>query len=56
MICLPWAGGNSTAYRNWEVPKVEVVAIELPGRNARLIETPMTDVHMIVNRLIEVGR
>lgn len=35
MVCLHWAGGNASIYRAWDLgPNVEVVAIELPGRQA----------------------
>lgn len=35
LVCLHWAGGNSSIYRAWDLgPAVEVVAIELPGRQA----------------------
>jgi hypothetical protein len=32
MVCLPWAGGNSTIFVGWDLPDVEIVAVELPGR------------------------
>lgn len=34
LICLAWAGGNSSIYRDWEFAGVEVCAVELPGRLA----------------------
>jgi surfactin synthase thioesterase subunit len=32
MVCMAWAGGNSTSYRNWDLPDTEVIFVELPGR------------------------
>lgn len=34
MLCLAWAGGNSSIYKDWRIPDVEILAVELPGRNA----------------------
>lgn len=34
MLCLAWAGGNSSVYKTWRLPDVEILAVELPGRNA----------------------
>ncbi len=34
MLCLAWAGGNSALFKSWRIPDVEILAVELPGRNA----------------------
>ncbi|MBD3225124.1 MAG: alpha/beta fold hydrolase [Caldithrix sp.] len=42
LICLPFAGGTSNAFRNWTryLPdSIELCAVELPGRGHRLSET-----------------
>ncbi len=41
LFCLPFAGGATTAYREWPdkiFPPVEVVLVELPGRGRRIRE------------------
>ncbi|GAB5034910.1 microcystin synthetase-associated thioesterase [Nannochloropsis oceanica] len=54
MICLAWAGGNSTIYRSWDLgPDIETVAVELPGRNARIQETPLKNFEVIVARIVQ---
>lgn len=34
VVCLGWAGSNSNAFKTWEIPGAEVLAVELPARNA----------------------
>lgn len=41
LVCFPYAGGSATAFRTWPdalPPEVEVLAIALPGRDARARE------------------
>lgn len=43
LFCFPYAGGGVFEYRAWALsvaPEVEIVAVQLPGREARLPETP----------------
>ncbi len=43
LLCFPYAGGSSAAYRSWIAqlgPEIEVAAIELPGRSHRFGEEP----------------
>jgi len=43
LFCFPYAGGNSTIYRNWptSLPDlIEVCPVHLPGRAGRLNEQP----------------
>jgi medium-chain acyl-[acyl-carrier-protein] hydrolase len=45
LFCLPFAGGGSQIYRHWpdELPaEIGVYAIQLPGRGARLRESPIS--------------
>ncbi|MEV0001657.1 alpha/beta fold hydrolase [Micromonospora sp. NPDC050980] len=48
LFCLPYAGGSAMrVYGRWqrELPdSVEVVPVELAGRGARIVETPLTSV------------
>jgi medium-chain acyl-[acyl-carrier-protein] hydrolase len=42
LVCLPFAGGGATLYRDWDylLPSwIEVCSFELPGRGARFRET-----------------
>ncbi len=43
LFCLPYAGAGASAYRRWPAqtgPDVEVVAVQLPGRENRILEDP----------------
>ncbi len=45
LFCFPYAGGNSTIFRNWpeKLPQgVEVCPVQMPGRIGRLKEAPFT--------------
>jgi medium-chain acyl-[acyl-carrier-protein] hydrolase len=45
LVCFPWAGGSASVFRTWPdelPPEVEVLAIAMPGRDARVRE-PMFD-------------
>jgi medium-chain acyl-[acyl-carrier-protein] hydrolase len=55
LICLPHAGGGAAAYRAWAAslaPDIEVVAIRLPGREARFRERPFTRLDDLVPPLV----
>jgi medium-chain acyl-[acyl-carrier-protein] hydrolase len=42
LFCLPYAGGSSAIYREWQkqvVPKVQICPVELPGRGRRSTES-----------------
>lgn len=54
LICLPWAGGGASGYRDWapHLPEdVEVVAVQLPGRESRLAEPSVSAMEPLVARL-----
>jgi medium-chain acyl-[acyl-carrier-protein] hydrolase len=56
LICLPYAGGGTVAFRDWsrELPKgVEVVAVCLPGREARIDEPPLREARELVEAIRE---
>jgi surfactin synthase thioesterase subunit len=44
LFCLPFAGAGATVYRLWPAglpANIEIIALQLPGRGARLRETPL---------------
>ena len=57
LICLPYAGGAASAFASWArlLPEhVEMCAVQLPGRENRLSETPRTDLAGLVADLRQV--
>lgn len=59
LFCFPYAGGSASMYRTWgnSLPShVEVCAIQLPGRGARMAETPMTSLPDILRELSQAIR
>jgi surfactin synthase thioesterase subunit len=55
LFCFPPAGGATTAYFSW--PKylptaVELYACQMPGRERRSGETPLTDLELLVDQLV----
>lgn len=51
LFCFPYAGGGATVYSTWAraLPaEVEVVAVQPPGRESRLMETPFGDLRALV--------
>ena len=59
LFCWPPAGLGAAVYRLWPKdlsPEVEVCAIELPGRGARLREKPISSVSAILSELLPVLR
>jgi medium-chain acyl-[acyl-carrier-protein] hydrolase len=51
LFCFPHGGGNASAFRDWaaELPEdVEVCAIQLPGRGARMLEAPAESIVQII--------
>ena len=43
LFCLPYAGGGASAFRRWPAefgPDVEVLPVQLPGRENRISEDP----------------
>jgi medium-chain acyl-[acyl-carrier-protein] hydrolase len=54
LVCLPHAGGGAASYVGWSLrlaPQIEVLAVQLPGREARLSEPPIADMHELVDAL-----
>lgn len=55
MFCFPFAGGNAATYRAWPEllpPEVELCAVQLPGRGARLREQPFRQIEPLVAALL----
>ncbi len=51
LLCFPYAGGGAMAYRGWaaQVPEeIDVLPVQLPGRERRLREPPFTRVKPLV--------
>lgn len=56
VLCLPFAGGGTAAYRplaEHAPADVEVLAARLPGRETRFGEPPVGDVTAVVNGVLE---
>lgn len=56
LFCLPPAGSGASLFRTWSRafgPDVEVVPVQLPGREGRLDEEPVTSASELVGRLVE---
>lgn len=61
LFCLPYAGGSCAAYRDWlrlrgrvPDPRVEVIAVRLPGRGSRVREPAAEEVGALARELVEV--
>jgi medium-chain acyl-[acyl-carrier-protein] hydrolase len=56
LFCFPYAGGGASIYRSWPdgLPQsVEVCAIQLPGRERRLLEPPFTNLGLLVETIAQ---
>ena len=56
LFCFPFAGGGSAVYRLWNDrigPSIEVIAVEPPGRLARIDQAPVSDVHLFAAQAAE---
>lgn len=59
LICLPHAGAGAAAYADWIPllpPEIELVAVQLPGRQNRIAEEPFTAVGPLVSTLTHALR
>ncbi len=55
LVCLPFAGAGASFFRPWRrlgVEGVEVLPVQLPGRESRLAEALYTDVHEAADGLL----
>ena len=54
LVCFSYAGGNANHFMRWQPdlhPDVELVICQLPGRGARLFETPYDDMQCLIRDL-----
>jgi surfactin synthase thioesterase subunit len=54
LFCLPHAGGGASAFRLWAnalAPQVAVKVLQLPGRESRLRERPLTELDAVLAEL-----
>ncbi|RFU39102.1 thioesterase [Actinomadura logoneensis] len=59
LVCFPHAGAGAAAYADWAAllpPDVELIAVQLPGRQNRIAEEPFTEVAPLVNVLVHALR
>lgn len=55
LFCFPFAGGGALAFRTWPTAlpaDIEVCAVQLPGHENRLRETPLNTVGLVVDALM----
>lgn len=55
LFTLPYAGGGASIYRRWAelLPGVEVIPVQLPGREERLHEPPIPDLGVLVSAITD---
>jgi len=59
LFCIPHAGGGSSIYRDWAselAPEVNVKRLQLPGREARFSEPPLTTLDAALADLLRAAR
>lgn len=52
LFCFPYGGGGAAAFRHWQkglADDIEVVAMQLPGRETRLREAPLSSITAMVD-------
>ena len=55
-FCFPFGGGGASLYREWQAQlpdSIEVCPIQLPGREERLGEAPITEINQLTDLLVE---
>lgn len=55
LLCFPFAGGGTAAFRGWSdaLPaSIDVCPIQLPGRQSRLSEAPIDDLRAMVEAML----
>lgn len=55
LFCLSYAGGGASVFRSWAdaLPTLDVVALQLPGRENRIAEPPISDMSLAVGPLAD---
>ncbi|NEP01487.1 MAG: hypothetical protein F6K58_23085, partial [Symploca sp. SIO2E9] len=57
LFCLPYAGGGSSIFRLWHrelTSNIELCPIELPGRENRIREKPISNLEVLTEKLVEI--
>lgn len=57
LFCLPHAGGSASMFASWGQklpPEVDVCAIQLPGRENRILEDPISSMEQLASTLGEI--
>jgi len=57
LFCFSYAGGSAGSYLPWQAvvdPSIEICAVQLPGRGARLAEQPYTSLPHLIEALAQV--
>lgn len=57
LLCFPYAGGGPAVFRSWPQylsPDIELCAVQLPGREARMNDAPIGELRRLVAELAEV--
>jgi medium-chain acyl-[acyl-carrier-protein] hydrolase len=55
LICFPFAGGGAQSFNKWpaHLPDgIELLAVQLPGRETRMRETPLSDVSCLLDAML----
>ncbi|MFE0760018.1 thioesterase II family protein, partial [Streptomyces smyrnaeus] len=58
LLCFPCAGQGASAYRPWQrllAPEIEVVPVQLPGREGRATEPPQGSMEGVLSLLLGQG-
>ncbi len=56
LFCVPFAGGSAHAFADWArelTPGVELLAVQLPGRGARIAEAPVSNQNQLLDAVFE---
>ncbi len=59
LFCFPYAGGGAYIFRDWSKglpPTVEVCSVQLPGRQNRVKEAPLTCLSALVEKVAQAIR
>jgi medium-chain acyl-[acyl-carrier-protein] hydrolase len=59
LICFPFSGGGASLYARWpaDLPAdIDVCAVQLPGREQRIAETPYVSLALLIQDLMQALR
>ncbi|HEU5074825.1 MAG TPA: beta-ketoacyl synthase N-terminal-like domain-containing protein, partial [Polyangiaceae bacterium] len=59
VFCFPYGGGGASTFGHWQArlaPHVEVCAVELPGRESRILQAPMDNLEALVTQVVAALR